>query len=182
MRRTALLVTALLAALSALTSCSAAPTRAQFLAGFEPTREVIVRYEAIRHLPYVPRVRGHGLSAVNAAVNDITYAADTGGDRWETPAAFWTRGGDCEEYALTKGLELIAQSYHGVYLVVVHDRWRELAHAVTVVDDGGMRVLDNDRTDILPWGSVLQRYQPLYAIDLETGRVLRARNAPPIEQ
>lgn len=160
---------------AALAACSAPPSRRAFLDEFTIDNEYLPRFAAARNVAYVPRIREDGIEAINTAVNAVPYVSDGSGDRWDAPARFWSRGGDCEEYALTKGLELLAQDYEAVYLVVARDRVRGIDHAVTVVDDRGMRVLDNQESTILAWDRAKARYIPHYAIDLASSRVYRAK-------
>ncbi|NBU58519.1 MAG: hypothetical protein EBS23_01830 [Betaproteobacteria bacterium] len=162
---------------AALAACSAAPSRETFLAEFTIDNAHLPRFAAARGVPYVPRIEDPGIEAINDAVNAVPYVPDGTGDRWDAPARFWSRGGDCEEYALTKGLELLAQKYQGVYLVVARDRVRGIDHAVAVVDDQGMHVLDNQEPDVVSWDRAKARYRPHYAIDLATARVYRAKPA-----
>lgn len=158
-----------------LSGCAGAPSHQAFLDEFAPDGQRLLRFEAIRHVPYTPRIREHGLKAINDAVNAVPYVGDGAGDRWDAPQRFWTHGGDCEEYALTKGLELLGQGYGPVYLVAVRDNALGIDHAVVAVEDRGMRVLDNQRPDILSWDVVRRSYRPYFAINLDTGALYRAR-------
>ncbi|RYG28700.1 MAG: hypothetical protein EON93_18085, partial [Burkholderiales bacterium] len=56
---------------------------------------------SLRNLPAIERV-----NAVQTAINRLPYVSDrqnwSMSDRWATPAEMFARGGDCEDYALTK--------------------------------------------------------------------------------
>lgn len=110
---------------------------------------------------------------VNAAINAYPYIADAG-DRWETPAEFFRRGGgDCEEYAITKYLWLrdLGVPEENLRISVVHDRYRRATHMVVVFSAGNESlVLDNQITEPRDV-SVLLRYQPLYSLNAAGGWV-----------
>lgn len=158
--------------------CAPATSRTEFLRGFEPSTQVIHKFERIRHVPYVPRVAARGVAAVHRAVNAVSYRKDGPDGGWDPPVWFWAHGGDCEEYALTKGAELAAQGFDHLYLTVVRERATGAAHAVLVVEDGGaMVVLDNQERGVIAWSQAKQRYRAEYAVALATGNVLVARDA-----
>jgi predicted transglutaminase-like cysteine proteinase len=71
-------------------------------------------------------------------------------ERWALPTA---RGGDCEDYAIYKKLELIKAGFPPEQLLIatVLDRQRQ-SHAVLVLRTGGADlVLDNLTNRIVPW-------------------------------
>lgn len=71
-------------------------------------------------------------------------------ERWALPTA---RGGDCEDYAIFKKLELIKAGFPPEQLLIatVLDRQRQ-SHAVLVLRTGGQDlVLDNLTSRIVPW-------------------------------
>ncbi len=95
------------------------------------------------------------LTKVNDDVNAAIWPQDD--SRHYGRAEFWTIPtdgyGDCEDYALTKRKNLMALGLPApalrIAIVVTPDESR---HAVlTVVTDKGDYVLDNLRSDVLPW-------------------------------
>ncbi len=167
------------AALLGLAACAPATTREGFLAGFTPSAHVIHKYERIKDEPYAARVETRGVEAVQRAVNAVGYRADGPESAWHPPSRFWERGGDCEEFALTKGAELAAQGYEHLYLTVVYGRRTGAAHAVLAVEDrGAMVVLDIIAPRVMSWAEASDLYKPAYAIDLRSGKVLLARTDP----
>lgn len=164
------------AALLGLAACAPATTREGFLAGFTPSAHVIHKYERIKRAPYAARVGTRGVEAVQRAVNAVDYRADGPESAWHPPSRFWERGGDCEEFALTKGAELAAQGYEHLYLTVVYGRRTGAPHAILAVEDNGVMVaLDIIEPRVMPWAEALDLYRPAYAIDLVSGKVLVAQ-------
>jgi predicted transglutaminase-like cysteine proteinase len=121
----------------------------------------------LRDLPERERIE-----RANDILNRIPYvSADTNWhdpNHWETPFEFLTRGGQCQDYAIAKFLLLAASGIPSDHLrlVIVHDREKNLDHAVTVafVGDDAL-VLDNQITDVSE-ASKTRRYTPYYSINL----------------
>jgi predicted transglutaminase-like cysteine proteinase len=108
------------------------------------------------------------LRKVNDSVNDAIWPEDD--QRHYGRAEYWnipTDGyGDCEDYALTKRRDLAAQGVSlaalRIAVVITEDGAR---HAVlTVVTDKGDYVLDNLKSEVLPWDKTgftwLERQDP----------------------
>lgn len=110
---------------------------------------------------------------VNEAINAYPYIADAG-DRWDTPAEFFRRGGgDCEEYAIAKYLWLreLGVPEERLRLSVVHDRYRGATHMVVVFLAGREQlILDNQITKPRDTAALL-RYRPLYSLNAVGGWV-----------
>jgi predicted transglutaminase-like cysteine proteinase len=166
----------LLVAVIWLAGCgSVETTPAEFLSGFTPTKQRIHGYDAAMAAPYAPRLNSADLALVNGAVNKIPYRHDPRRE-WIAPRDFWTVGGDCEDYALTKAAELRAAGRNGLWLAVLVNGPAGEAHAVLVAEDGGrMITLDNRETKLVPWSVTAARYEPAYIISVGTGEVLRSR-------
>lgn len=110
------------------------------------------------------------IEAVNAYLNKIPFVADTKNygvsDYWATPTQFLTRGGDCEDYAVTKYISLRALGVpkDKMRLAIVEDHVMRIPHAVLVVfDRGEAKVLDNQNPIIMNSASI-SRYTPIYSI------------------
>ena len=89
---------------------------------------------------------------------------------WETPLEFLARGGQCQDYAISKYLALEASGVPDTDLriAVVHDRQSHADHAVLIVTINGEDfVLDNQTTTVDPLQNVT-RYRAYYAIN-DTG-------------
>ena len=89
------------------------------------------------------------LHSVNTQVNRTIAPVDEAGDVW-TPHV---SRGDCEDYALTKKVELLARGWSASHLLIaVVDAPGIGAHAVLIArTDQGDLVLDNLTDQILPW-------------------------------
>lgn len=89
------------------------------------------------------------LEVVNRQVNAAIAPVNDGADVWSPDAA----AGDCEDYALAKRQQLIAQGWapSQLLIAVVEDPLQG-AHAVLIArTDQGDLVLDNLTDEILPW-------------------------------
>lgn len=166
-----------IAAALLLAGCNGTTTREAFLAGFEPSGQRIHGYDRAAAVPYRPRLASADLAHVNSAVNAVPYRHDPQRE-WIPPRDFWQRGGDCEDYALTKAAELKAAGRRGLWLAVLTDGPKGEAHAVLAADDGGEIVaLDNQQPRPVSWQHIAAQYAPAYIIDIEGGGVYRARGA-----
>lgn len=86
---------------------------------------------------------------------------------WETPFEFLARGGQCQDYAISKYLALQASGVpdSAMRVAVVHDRQTGQDHAILIVTvDGRDLVLDNMTTTVAAIESVT-RYRAYYAIN-----------------
>lgn len=169
--------TSLCAALVLLTACGASRTTpGDFLSDFEPTKQRIHGYDAAMSSSYAPLLLSSDLALVNGAVNKIPYRRDTRRE-WIAPRDFWSVGGDCEDYALTKAAELRAAGRSGLWLAVLVNGPAGEAHAVLVAEDqGGMVTLDNREAKLVPWSITAARYEPAYIVSVGTGQVFRSRH------
>jgi predicted transglutaminase-like cysteine proteinase len=107
---------------------------------------------------------------VNTLTNRYDYIADLVNwgktDYWATPAEFFSKGGDCEDFAIAKYAWLL---YLGVpeerlRIAIVHDRIRNIPHAVLIlyINDKAM-VLDSQVKDIRDSLSS-SRYRMIYSL------------------
>ncbi len=110
------------------------------------------------------------LQLINRTVNTIPYREDSvnygRADYWATPAEFVARGGDCEDYAITK-MALLRDAgipASAMRIAIVRDLDLNASHAVLEVDLGtGRYVLDNQSRDLVP-ADKAGRYMPVYAV------------------
>ncbi len=125
----------------------------------------------------VNRLRGKPLEdqieAVNAFVNAAPWVSDEDNygvsDLWATPGQFLARGGDCEDYAITKFFSLLrlGVAAEQMRILVVNDTGRDLIHAVLAVrTPRGTLVLDNLVPEVASLDG-LRQYQPLYSVNLQ---------------
>lgn len=111
------------------------------------------------------------LRAVNSYMNRIRYVSDARNygtiDYWATPREFFTRGGDCEDYAIAKFMSLreLGWSSHQLRIAVVMDRRKRQAHAVLVAyHQGNAYILDNQVGEVMRDDQV-RHYHPIYSIN-----------------
>lgn len=110
------------------------------------------------------------LQLINRTINAIPYREDSANygraDYWATPAEFVARGGDCEDYAITKMALLIEAGIpaSAMRVAIVRDLDLAASHAVLEVDLGtGRYVLDNQSRDLVA-ADKPGRYMPVYAV------------------
>lgn len=113
------------------------------------------------------------LHAVNGFVNQWRYRADSynykTSDYWASPAEFFSRSGDCEDYAIAKYVSLRQMGFSAdqLRLVVVKDLNQNLAHAVLAAYvDGDVYILDNVNNQVRPQAAVTE-YAPYYSVNEE---------------
>ena len=109
---------------------------------------------------------------VHRYVNHFHYVKDLDNwdkpDYWEVPEQLFARGGDCEDYVVTKYISLRALGVPASHLrmVLVYDEIRHVDHAVlTVLGSEGTLVLDNNYQRVMTWGTTQDRYQAYYALN-----------------
>ncbi|MDG2535996.1 transglutaminase-like cysteine peptidase [Sphingomonas sp. HITSZ_GF] len=136
-------------------------------------------FQALRRLPMGERVE-----AVHARVNRLPYVSDLANwgmaDRWETPAEMFARGGDCEDYALTKYFALrdLGLSEGAMRVAIVWDNVDQEQHAVLFVEvDGQSWVLDNKFAVPVPAGSVASRYRLIWSVNRDGARLSTTASA-----
>lgn len=131
--------------------------------------------------------KGRGkLDLVNQRVNDaIRYQSDSAQwgvvDLWSAPldanntGSFSTGFGDCEDFAIAKYVALreAGVAADQLRILLVHDNFARLDHAVLAArDDGHWLILDN-RWMALVEDTEVKQFMPLFAVD-ETGVKLLA--------
>ncbi|HEY0283228.1 MAG TPA: transglutaminase-like cysteine peptidase [Rhizomicrobium sp.] len=111
------------------------------------------------------------LNAVNLWANAKPYVEDWAGwrvaDYWETPGEFLARGGDCEDYAITKYFSLVRLGFSpdDLRIVIVNDTNLNVFHAVLVARvEGGIWLLDNQLQQTVPMDIAVQ-YVPVYSLN-----------------
>lgn len=107
----------------------------------------------------------------NRLVNRQAYRTDAHNwgerDRWSPPEEFLQRGGDCEDFAVTKyiALRFLGVPPDDVRIAVVQDVERGMKHAIVAVYEGDVIwILDNQVQEIRR-SSDVHRYRPIYTIN-----------------
>jgi len=112
------------------------------------------------------------LKQINLYANNKTYLLDVDNygleDYWAIPKQFLNRGGDCEDYAITKLLSLRwlkEQQQLQSRIVVLQDANLGIPHAVLAVYlDGDTLILDNQVNEIISHKNI-RHYIPIYSVD-----------------
>ncbi|MFN3932429.1 MAG: transglutaminase-like cysteine peptidase [Brevundimonas sp.] len=112
------------------------------------------------------------MMAVDRAVNALPYVADSRNwgvaDYWETPEEMFTRGGDCEGFALTKyfALRELGVRDDAMRIAIVWDRRDLEEHAVLLVRAGGDTwILDNKTARPVRLADDSERYRLIYHVN-----------------
>lgn len=121
----------------------------------------------------IERLRGQDrttqIREVNNFANRWSYITDPVNwgveDYWATPAEFFRKAGDCEDYAIVKFMSLRALGFRNeeLSLAAVQDLNLRVGHVVTLVSMGGrVMVLDNQIKQVVPT-TTIRHYKPVYA-------------------
>ena len=109
--------------------------------------------------------------AVNRYVNRQRYFTDPRNygvkDYWASPAQFFERNGDCEDYAIAKfmSLRMLGFTNSEMRIVVLQDMNLRVGHAILVVNVGGQAlVLDNQVRSVVR-AETIHHYRPIYSIN-----------------
>lgn len=126
------------------------------------------KIETLRGVPLLEQ-----LQAVNDYLNQANYVVDMINwgikDYWSSPGEFFSRFGDCEDYAIAKFLTLRELGVPGknMRIVVLQDQSLNVAHAVLAVYLADRTlVLDNQIPQVVPEQSILH-YLPFFSLNEE---------------
>ncbi len=122
--------------------------------------------DSIRKLP-----RDQQLERVNQYANHKRYVLDMDNyglqDYWAVAREFLDRGGDCEDYAITKLFSLRWLDYPAddARIVVLQDTNLRIPHAVLAVAQGqDIAILDNQISEVVSHHDIIH-YNPVYSIN-----------------
>lgn len=111
---------------------------------------------------------------INRWANRFQYRSDLAvygkSDYWASPLQFLANSGDCEDYAIIKyvSLRLLGVPEERLRLAVVHDRLRDLAHAVLVVYHRDTAVILDNLTNAVLTHDRVVNYTPYYTVNATT--------------
>ncbi|MEO5336676.1 MAG: transglutaminase-like cysteine peptidase [Magnetospirillum sp. WYHS-4] len=110
---------------------------------------------------------------VNRFMNKAKYTEDEPNwgqkDFWSTPGEFFSKYGDCEDYAIAKFISLLKLGFKPDQLrvVAVQDLNLKIGHAVLVVFlDGKTWLLDNQIPQAVE-AKTVRHYQPIFSINTQ---------------
>ncbi len=109
--------------------------------------------------------------AINNYVNSFPYIRDEKSsevrDSWATPLEFFSRGGDCEEFAIAKYFSLIFVGFQkeSLRIVVVKDVLLNVYHAVLAVKINNRIIIMDNQIKNPTNHIVIKHYMPLYSIN-----------------
>ncbi len=111
------------------------------------------------------------LAEINTFFNRRRYIVDPinwgVADYWETPGQFFSKNGDCEDYAIAKYMTLrdLGWPVSAMRVVVVQDMNLNLVHAILAVDTDGKRVILDNQLAVLVEPKRIKHYRPIYAVN-----------------
>lgn len=113
------------------------------------------------------------VKGVNSFMNKAPYVVDKMNwgvkDYWATPGQFFSKFGDCEDYAIVKFLSLRALDVPSeiMRIVIVKDLNLRVGHAVLAIEIGGKQyLLDNQIKRIVP-ATKVRHYKPIFSLNEE---------------
>jgi len=111
------------------------------------------------------------IERVNRYINAVDYIEDQTNwgaeDYWATPAEFFGRAGDCEDYAIAKYMTLRSLGFpiESMRIVVLMDTNLGIGHAVLAIyTESDVLVLDNQIDQVVSQSSI-HHYQPVYSLN-----------------
>lgn len=122
--------------------------------------------DSMRGLPLETMV-----NRVNAMANKVPYINDSRNwgksDYWETPIEFFTKGGDCEDFAIAKyaSLRALGVPDNRMRVAIVKDTQKGIPHAILIVyTDNGPMILDNQIKTVTASDDI-NHYKPIFSIN-----------------
>lgn len=122
--------------------------------------------ETLRGLPLETMVE-----RVNSMANRVPYINDGRNwgksDYWETPIEFFSKGGDCEDFAIAKyaSLRALGVPDNRMRITVLKDMQKGIPHAILIVyTDKGPVILDNQIKSVKR-DSDISHYKPIFSIN-----------------
>ena len=156
------------------------------LKAFTKWTEMFTRFDAALNNPYgqqsmnkfraqLEELKGLPLNKMAARVNDmvnkVRYVTDSRNygktDYWATPVEFFEKGGDCEDYAITKytALRALGVPENRLRIAIVQDLQKNIPHAILIVyTDNGAVVLDNQIKTVTN-ADRINHYKPIFSIN-----------------
>jgi predicted transglutaminase-like cysteine proteinase len=108
------------------------------------------------------------IRGINTDINKVRYISDIDNwgkeDYWETPAEFYARGGDCEDFAIAKYFRLLEDGLspdNMELLVLAKKRNREYHAVLKVKFEGNVYILDSEY-DRIQQESHLENFNVMY--------------------
>lgn len=111
------------------------------------------------------------INAVNSFANKKTYVLDMDNygmaDYWAIAREFFYKGGDCEDYAITKFFSLLWLGYDPnlLRIIILQDTNLRLHHAILAVSyKNDVLILDNQTQQVVSHQKI-KHYLPLYSVN-----------------
>ncbi len=111
------------------------------------------------------------VAGVNEYINSVRYIEDNRNygksDYWATPIEFFSKGGDCEDFAIAKFASLRALGFSAdqMRIAIVQDKIKNIPHAILIVyTEDGTFVLDN-QDKRARYAQDVNRYKPIFSIN-----------------
>ena len=119
------------------------------------------------------RARGDQINLINLELNRRAYILDPinwgVADYWASPAQFFQKNGDCEDYSIAKYMSLrdLGLQPRDMRVIVLNDENLKIPHAVLAVrNDGDELILDNQVNRVVSH-RIIRHYRPIFSINEE---------------
>lgn len=119
------------------------------------------------------RPRGEQLHLVNLELNRRAYVLDPinwgVSDYWASPAQFFRKNGDCEDFSIAKYMSLrdLGVAPAEMRVVVLNDENLKIPHAVLAVRTGDDELILDNQIDRVVSHRVIRHYRPIFSINEE---------------
>ena len=114
---------------------------------------------------------GEQLTSINTYMNRYPYVLDEVNwgvkDYWETPGQFFSKHGDCEDYAIAKYLSLRALGWSPDMLrvVILQDLNLNVPHAILAVHIGAKTYILDNQISMVVEDTRIKHYRPIYSVN-----------------
>jgi len=117
------------------------------------------------------RARGDQIHLVNLELNRRAYVLDPinwgVADYWASPAQFFRKNGDCEDYSIAKYMSLrdLGVKPQDMRIVVLNDENLKIPHAVLAVRNAGDELILDNQVNRVVSHRIIRHYRPIFSIN-----------------
>lgn len=117
------------------------------------------------------RPRTDQLHLINLELNRRAYVLDPinwgVADYWASPAQFFRKNGDCEDYSIAKYMSLrdLGLQPRDMRIVVLNDENLKIPHAVLAVRNAGDELILDNQINKVVSHRIIRHYRPIFSIN-----------------
>lgn len=119
------------------------------------------------------RARAEQIHQINLEMNRRAYVLDPinwgVADYWASPAQFFQKNGDCEDYSIAKYMSLrdLGLQPRDMRVVVLNDENLKIPHAVLAVRNAGDELILDNQVNRVVSHRIIRHYRPIFSINEE---------------